>query len=276
MRISVIIPTYNRADFLDDCIRSVLDQSMPPEEIIVVDDGSTDSTPMFLDRFEPFLKIIRQENKGVSAARNCGILAAQNDWLAFLDSDDLWLPQKLARQCDLLSRQKEYKICYTDEEWRKNGHWMNPGKRHKKYSGWIYQKCLPLCIISPSSALIHGSVFRTIGLFDERFPACEDYDLWLRISSRFPIYFLDEKLIVKRAGQWPQLSKQHSLDKYRILALEKSIKDGGLSADQSRATRKMLSRKCDVYAMGCLKRGKASEATWAESIKKIYGIQKPD
>jgi glycosyltransferase involved in cell wall biosynthesis len=276
MRISVIIPTCNRANFLDECIRSILSQSTSPQEIIVIDDGSTDNTQEILDRFEPYLKIIRQENKGVSAARNQGILAAQNDWLAFLDSDDLWLPQKLERQCELLSRQKEYRICYTDEEWRKDGRWMNQGKRHKKYSGWIYQKCLPLCIISPSSAVIHESVFETVGLFDERFPACEDYDLWLRISSHFPIYFLDEKLIVKRAGQWPQLSKQHSLDKYRILALEKSLKDGHLSADQSRAARMMLSRKCDIYAKGCLKRGKTSEARWAESIKQARGIQKPD
>lgn len=266
MQISVIIPTYNRESLVCEAIDSVLEQTSPADEIIVVDDGSTDSTLFRLEAYQNQIKILQQPNRGISAARNLGIQHAQYDWLAFLDSDDLWKPTKLQRQRQALEQQPEFRICYTDEEWRWHGRWKNPKKIHRKYSGWIYEKCLPLCIISPSSVLMHKNVFDIVGLFDETLPACEDYDLWLRVSQRFPALFLPERLIVKRAGTWEQLSQQHSLDKFRIQALLKQLDSPFLTPSEKQQTRDMLAQKCHIYASGCRKHGRQDEAKWAEHI----------
>ncbi len=272
IKVTTIIPTFNRAELLAQALESVLQQSVTPDEIIVVDDGSTDDTPEVLLLHKDRVRIIRQENRGVSAARNRGIQNARHEWLAFLDSDDLWLPRKLETQIKALQEQGEYKVCYTNEEWRKNNVWKNPGKKHQKYSGWIYEKCLPLCIISPSSVILHKSVFETVGLFDENLPACEDYDLWLRVASRFPVLYLPQRLIVKRAGDWPQLSGQHSLDKYRIMALSKILHSGALDEKWRQATLDMLKYKCDVYALGCEKHKRWQEVEWVDKIRATFNI----
>ncbi len=266
MKISVIIPTFNRATLILEALESVLKQTVAVEEIIIVDDGSDDDTATVLQKYKDSIRIVRQENKGVSAARNRGIAEAKHDWLAFLDSDDLWKANKLERQKETLLEQPDYKICYTDEEWRKDGKWKNQKLIHQKFSGWIYPQCLPRCIISPSSVLLHRSVFKTVGLFDEALPACEDYDLWLRVTGRFPVFYLPEKLIVKRAGNWAQLSQNHSLDRYRIIALQKMLDSGILQYDDEQKTRDMLAEKCRVYSLGCRKHNRQEEAEWAETV----------
>ena len=266
MTLSVIIPTYNRADLLMQALKSVQKQTHPVDEVIVVDDGSTDGTrDRVLSEF-PDVQLFSQPQSGVSSARNAGIRQARGEWVAFLDSDDLWKPKKIARQLAALEKTRGYRLCYTNEEWRKNGAWKNQRKIHQKYSGWIYPRCLPLCIISPSSALVHKSLLDEIGGFDESLPACEDYDLWLRITCRFPVLFLDERLIVKQAGAWEQLSKQHSLDKYRILALQKMLALPDLAGENRELTTIELRKKCQIYASGCRKYGRNSEAIWAERL----------
>jgi len=261
---------YNRAGLVCRAIDSVLAQSRPADEVIVVDDGSTDDTADAVLRFQDRVRMIRQPHSGVAAGRNRGIREARYDWLAFLDSDDLWKPNKLQRQCEALQEQPDSLICYTDEEWRKDGRWKNQSKHHQKHSGWIYEHCLALCIISPSSVLLHRRVLETAGLFDEQLPACEDYDLWLRVCSRFPVLFLAERLIVKQAGDWPQLSKQHSLDRYRIISLEKTLRQEPLSNEQRRLTAGQLVEKCRIYSLGCRKHGKDEEALWAEKMARVY------
>ena len=183
MEISLIIPTYNRCLLLKRALHSVLEQSRPPDEIIVVDDGSTDKTAEMLKQEFPQINTISQINKGVSAARNKGIQQAQGDWIAFLDSDDSWQAEKLATQIRALQQAPELKVCHTEETWIRNGVRVNTMHKHKKSGGWIFEQCLPLCAMSPSSIMIHRSVFDDVGLFDENLPACEDYDLWLRISA---------------------------------------------------------------------------------------------
>jgi GT2 family glycosyltransferase len=210
--------------------------------------------------------VIEQSRRGVSAARNRGIRESSGEWLAFLDSDDLWKPEKLEKQLQMLAREPHYRICYTDEEWRKNGEWKNQKKKHQKASGHIYTRCLPLCIISPSSVVIHRTVFERIGLFDESLPACEDYEMWLRLTFHYPVLFLPERLIVKRAGTWTQLSNQHSLDRYRIRALNRMLADFSLSDSEREATLVELKHKARIYALGCRKHGKENDARWAEAI----------
>ncbi len=254
-RISVIIPTYNRASRLAQAIESVLAQTFQDFELIVVDDGSADDTLQVVRRFADRVRYIRQPHRGVSAARNTGIRHGRGEWLAFLDSDDRWLPHKLERQMAALE-QTGRKICYTDEIWIRNGCRVNPRRRHRKYDGWIFVHCLPLCIISPSSVVIHRRVFETVGLFDETLPACEDYDLWLRITARYPVTFLQEPLIIKYGGHADQLSRRVSaLDRYRIRALMRILRDPGLRPEWRRAAVEELIRKTRIYLQGCRKRG---------------------
>jgi glycosyltransferase involved in cell wall biosynthesis len=269
-QVSVIIPTYNRGWIIKEAIDSVLAQDYTEFELIVVDDGSTDHTSDVLDSYRNVIKVLSQKNKGVSAARNRGIAEASGKFIAFLDSDDIWLPQKLSVQIEFFNQTPDALICQTEEVWIRNGLRVNPKKRHKKPSGMIFKPSLELCLVSPSAVMIQRSLFDRVGEFDETLPACEDYDLWLRISCRFPIHLIDTPLIIKRGGHDDQLSKGAGLDKFRIKAIEKIIKSGLLSDDQHRAAVKTLKNKCDIYAAGCRKRGREEEALYYTSLSKRF------
>jgi glycosyltransferase involved in cell wall biosynthesis len=269
--ISVIIPTYNRAIWLKEAIESVLNQTYKQFELIVVDDGSTDTTRELLQQYGPELAVLLAGHGGPSAARNCGIAAARGGYIAFLDSDDVWLPDKLRAQMLFFQDHPEARVCQTEEIWIRNGLRVNPMQKHKKYSGWIFEQCLPLCIVSPSSVMIERSVFERVGLFDETFLACEDYDLWLRIAAHFPIFLLDTPLIIKRGGHVDQQSKiiPH-LDQYRIRALCKILESGILQPDQHRQALCELKKKCCIYGNGCLKRGKRDEGEHVLKLPENY------
>jgi GT2 family glycosyltransferase len=154
---------------------------------------------------------------------------AKHEWIAFLDSDDEWLPHKLERQCEALERHPQYRFCHTDEIWIRRGRRVNPMKKHAKHRGYIFDQCLPLCVISPSSALIHRDLFDRYGTFDPELPVCEDYDLWLRICAREPVLYVDEALLLKFGGHEDQLSQAYwGMDRFRIRALENLIRSGAL------------------------------------------------
>ena len=219
MKISVIIPTYNRILFLNRSIDSVLAQTLQPYEIIIVDDGSSDGTSEMIKKNYPNLKLICQENKGVSAARNIGVKASSGDWVCFLDSDDEWKKNKLSEQKIALEKNVTYSFCHSNEEWIKNGKKINQKKKHKKYGGNIFKHCLDMCRVSPSSVMINKNVFKDIGLFNEDLIICEDYELWLRIFSHYKVLFIDEPLIIKYGGHEGQLSSScESIEYYRIKA----------------------------------------------------------
>ena len=187
--ISVVLPTYNRLPFLRRALDSVLAQSLSPQEVIVVDDGSTDNTAAAIENEYREVKIFRQDNAGVSAARNTGIKAAVGNWIALLDSDDEWLPTKLEEQIDALEKEDGIRLCHTDEIWIRNGTRVNQMKKHQKEGGQIFARCLPLCCISPSSAMLHRTIFDDMGFFDESLPACEASDLrifhYMLVLGRF-------------------------------------------------------------------------------------------
>ena len=268
--VSVIIPTYNRGWILKEAIDSVLSQDFDDIELIVVDDGSTDNTINILDAYALDIIVLRQDNRGVSAARNAGISCASGQLIAFLDSDDLWLPGKMSRQVEFFNSNPDALICQTEELWIRNGRRVNPKKRHQKFSGMIFKHCLPLCIVSPSAVMMKKSLFDKTGRFDESLPACEDYDLWLRVSRKYPVFLIDTPLIVKRGGHGDQLSKMPQLDKYRIRALEKIIQSGLLSKDQRIDAVKMLKEKCQIYAKGCLKRGRNNESRYYFDLAQTF------
>jgi glycosyltransferase involved in cell wall biosynthesis len=270
--VSVVIPTYNRGWILKEAIDSVLAQDFGDYELIVVDDGSTDGTFSLLDSYGGTILVIRQENRGVSAARNRGIAAASGRCIAFLDSDDLWLPGKLGVQFDFFLRNPDASICQTEEIWIRDGLRVNPGNRHRKASGMFFERSLALCLVSPSAVMIRKSLFGEVGLFDESLPACEDYDLWLRIGASHPIFLIDDPLVVKRGGHPDQLSRAPGLDRYRIQSLVKLLESGRLSKDQHAAAARTLVEKCAVYGNGCIKRGKPEEAARYELLARRYGV----
>jgi glycosyltransferase involved in cell wall biosynthesis len=258
--VSVILPAFNRAWSLKSAIDSILAQDDANLEAIVVDDGSTDQTPALLSAYGDHIRVIHQPNRGVSAARNAGIRAATGSLIALLDSDDSWLPGKIKAQVDFFAAHPDALICQTEETWIRNGVRVNPGRRHKKHRGMIFERSLPLCLISPSAVMLRRELLDEVGLFDERLPACEDYDLWLRITWKYPVYLIDEPLITKHGGHADQLSAMPQLDRYRIQAIVKILRQGVLSADQTAAALEVLAQKCAVYATGCRKRGRLSEA----------------
>ena len=264
-RISAIIPTFNRAHLLPRAVDSILSQTLPPHSVIIVDDGSTDGTEKLIKKNYPEIKYLKQDNLGVSAARNAGITATSCEWLAFLDSDDEWLPEKLARQIEVLNLASAMKICHSDEIWIRNGKRVNPLKKHSKFGGWMFKKALPICCISPSSAMIHRSVFDNVGLFEESLPACEDYDLWLRVTSSYPVLYISEKLVVKHGGHQNQLSEKYwGMDRFRIQALENIILSGNLSDENLNDAKQMLQEKTKIFSNGARKRGKTAEAEKCE------------
>jgi glycosyltransferase involved in cell wall biosynthesis len=255
-----------------EAVDAVLDQTYRDFELLVVDDGSTDDTGQRLAAYGARIRLTRQENLGASAARNAGIRQARGRYLAFLDSDDLWLKDKLQAQMELMGRQPDVKVCYTEEIWIRRGVRVNPKKKHAKHSGWILEQMLPLCIVSPSSVLIAREVLDRVGLFDESLPACEDYDLWLRIGRHYPIHLIDRPLIVKRGGHDDQLSSRYwGLDRYRVKAILRLLAHENLDESVRRAALDCLCEKCRILAAGFHKRGKEKEARNFLRLAEQYG-----
>jgi glycosyltransferase involved in cell wall biosynthesis len=272
-RVSAIIPTHNRKAFVLEAVDSVLAQTYRDYELIVVDDGSGDGTGEALTQYGGRVRYAYQQNQGVSLARNRGLEIAQGEFIAFLDSDDLWLPEKLQQQVAFMDEHPQAQICYTDEIWIRRGVRVNPRKKHAKYSGEIYPHCLPLCIISPSSALMRRGLFEQVGTFDPHFPVCEDYDLWLRVAARFPVFFIPQMLIVKRGGHPEQLSQSSwGNDRYRVMALVKILERGTLSPQMRELTILELHRKCQVLINGYRKRGKEAEVKVYQEIVERYPL----
>ena len=260
MNISVVIPCFNRKNTLSRSIDSVINQTHKPSEIIIVDDGSTDGTRDLIFKSYPDIKYFFQTKKGVSSARNKGIRESSSEWIAFLDSDDEWLPQKLEKQKNQLEKHPGIFISHNNEIWIRNGMRVNQMKKHQKYGGYIFDKCLDICRMSPSSVLIHNRVFEDVGVFDEKLQVCEDYDLWLRITSKYSVLFEKELLIIKYGGHKDQLSKvKEGIEQFRIQSLEKILTLNHLKKDQFILTKNMLIRKLLIYSKGLKKRNKFDE-----------------
>ena len=267
--ISVIIPTYNRTKKLQRALASVFAQTRKLDEVIVVDDGSTDDTHAQVVKYYPQVTYLHQQNAGVSAARNLGIMQAKGDWIALLDSDDQWLPMKLEKQLAVIEDDTSIKIIHTNETWIRNAKQVNQMDKHKKQGGWIFKHCLPLCVISPSSVMLHRSVLDDVGLFDESLPACEDYDLWLRVCAKYQVHYLEEPLIMKYGGHEDQLSyKYWGMDRFRITALTKILLKNVLTPDDRTAAIDILSNKIDIFSAGAKKRGRMDDYQTYQAIKK--------
>ncbi|HSV96405.1 MAG TPA: glycosyltransferase [Spirochaetota bacterium] len=265
---SVIIPVYNRPVPLRRAIESVLAQSFRDYEIIVVDDGSTDHTGTAARSF-PAVRYFRQERRGVSAARNRGAAESRARYLAFLDSDDEWLPGKLGAQREFIERNPLVRIHQTDETWIRRGIRVNPMKKHRKPEGDIFIPSLDLCLVSPSAVAIERSLFDRVGGFDERLEVCEDYDLWLRIALDERVGLVDRKLVVKHGGHDDQLSRRHwGMDRFRVYAIMKLLRERAddMASPRRDAAREAARSRCVILAQGARKRGNNKLAVILESV----------
>ena len=255
-KVSVVIPTYNRVAYLGRAINSVLKQSYPVNEIIVIDNGSTDQTLSFIKKKFNSIRVIIEKKRGVSFARNLGIKNCKYNWIAFLDSDDEWINDKIENQLVLLKNSNfKYQFIHTNEIWIKNGILKNQKKKHLKKGGHIFEDCLDICKISPSSVLIKKELFDRYGLFDYKFKVCEDYELWLRIVSKIKIGYLDKPLIKKYGGHKGQLSNKYwGIDRYRIKALEKILINNNLKKQQKLKVLEYLLKKINIILLGAINR----------------------
>ena len=258
--VSVIIPTFNRWPLVGEAVESVLAQSYSDYELIVVDDGSTDDTRKNLASVDSRLRLLTIPRSGVAAARNFAVSRALGRYVAFLDSDDLWRVKKLEVQTAYMEQNPESHICQTEEIWMRNGKRVNPKAKHQKPSGDIFLRCLEMCLVSPSAVMMTKQLFARFGGFDEGFPVCEDYELWLRIAVDYSIPLISEPFVVKRGGHLDQLS--HStwgMDRYRVLALQKLLRSG-LHGKRRAAAVEALWAKVAILAQGARKRGKEEAA----------------
>jgi glycosyltransferase involved in cell wall biosynthesis len=259
MRISAIIPSYNRLESLKRAINSVLNQDCAVDELIVVDDGSTYNTATYIQQNLPQIKLIQQTNQGVSAARNAGIKRASCDWIALLDSDDSWHYNKISTIKEHHVKQPDIELIHSDEIWIRNHVRVNAMDKHQKTGGHVFLRCLPLCVISPSAVVLKRSLIESVGYFDESLPACEDYDLWLKICCHHSVHYIDLPLITKYGGHEDQLSTQHwGMDRFRIRALSRLIQRDQLSDTYRLAANEMLQKKLKVLLKGAKKHNNQS------------------
>jgi glycosyltransferase involved in cell wall biosynthesis len=262
-QVAVVVPVRDRAAMVREAIASVVAQTYRDWALVVVDDGSTDGSAEAASRAAAGAGrtlVVSGPPRGVAAARNAGAAAADSVWIAFLDSDDLWLPPKLARQMAWLAAHPACRLAQTEERWLDGGRPRNPRLRHRKVER-LFPRGLELCLVSPSAVIVRRDLFEAAGGFDESFPVCEDYELWLRLGLREPVGLVPEPLVVKRGGHAGQLSRSTwGLDRFRVAALAKLLGSGALAAPEADAAVAVLAAKCAVLAGGAARRGRHEEA----------------
>lgn len=276
LSISVVIPVHNRADICIEALRSVYAQTVPSLEVIVVNDGSSDDMQpvreLLSSRGGQYLV---QEQRGVSAARNAGVACATGEWIAFLDSDDLWLPAKLEEQLALHQRDPELVFSQTGERWIRNGRPVPQRAFQAPACGESFARSLELCCISASAVMIRKDVLLEVGGFDESFPVCEDYDLWLRLTRRYPIGLVEYPLVVKHRGRADHLSESvRAPDLYRLKAIQKILGEP-LSVEQERLARLALEYRISILETGARKRGLEHELREYAKIRETFCLVPP-
>ncbi len=276
--VSVIIPTYNCADYIEQTLESILNQTFQDFELIVVDDGSTDRTQDIVARHAPRVRLIVQKNSGVCVARNRGISEAKGQFICLVDHDDYWFADKLACQVEAMEKYPESGVIYTDftlwfpEDGRfpepRTLHTAIPGDRiDPDYSGWIYHQLLLDCWVLTSTAMFRAEVFRNCGKFDETLPYSEDWELWLRICRKYPFTKLAYASTLYRQHPNQGNRKVRAVD-YRTRLLTQAKKRWGLCSQDNRCiSAAVFNKKLAAYhadfGLYHLKAGHRTTATQA-------------
>ncbi len=269
--VSVLIPTFNRRETLKRAIQSVFHQSFEDFELIVIDDASTDETLDYLQSLnDSRLEIVSLEkNRGVSYARNRGFDKARGEWIALLDSDDEWLPHRLETQFRFAKENPEIPLIHGEEIWVRKGKRVNPKKIHQKSGGRIFSRALHLCLISPSATLMKSSLYKELGGFREDYPVCEDYEMWLRVTCRHKIGFIEDPIITKYGGHEDQLSGRFfAMDYWRVKAMDEISKSHGefITSDEMAELAGVIRKKCEILKQGYLKHGNLEDLPYVEEL----------
>lgn len=271
--VSVIIPVFNRPKMLERAVVSVVRQTFRDFECIVVDDASCEECISSFHCDDARVRCKRlSDRSGVSRARNVGVEQAKASWIAFLDSDDEWLPEKLERQLGWAQRHPEYRILQSREAWIRNGVGVDPPRTHEKREGDLFAVSLERCMITPSSVMLRRELYREYGGFNEALPACEDYDLWVRITAHHPIGLVDEVLLRRYGGHGDQLSATVPvLDRFRIRSLLGLLHRGNLTPEQAVLVKQQLCRRAAICANGYGKRGNNELYRQYRTIAETFG-----
>ncbi len=272
--VSAVVPVADRPQLLADALRSICSGSMKPRELIVVLNAKTPGRAADRQAAETVfsensaagieLHLIECEDTGPGPARNAGVAAARQDWLAFLDSDDLWAPDKLRRQWRYLRQRPYLQAAHTAERWIKDGRELNQPAHLRPHTGRFLTASFSHCLISCSSFILRRELFAALNGFDPAFRVCEDFELWLRLLVRHPVGLLREALTIKRAGDWPQESRRfHSLDALRIRAILKLVRNAKsqLKPQELAAARAACESKLAILKQGARRRDRAAELT---------------
>lgn len=306
--ISVIIPVFNRFHMLRQAVASVLCQTIKDYELIVVDDGSIDETSaietdgistdtkglkkamsiggnnaadekpfhreLLLQKPVAF-QYIRLKHTGMpGAVRNRGVDAAKGRFIAFLDSDDLWLPEKLELQLALMSKQPSIGISHTREIWLRDGRVVSQSSQKHKRHGRLFEDSLVKCIIGPSTVMMERDLYLRNNGFREDLEIGEDYELWLKITASHDVAYLETPLTIKRGGHRDQLTQKYGyIEHFRIEALSGLLAGGFFGGDDRSAAANELLRKCQIYVAGARKRGKFEEAEKIEHLVKSLEME---
>jgi glycosyltransferase involved in cell wall biosynthesis len=245
-RVSVVIPTWNCERYIAQTLRSVLAQSHPPHEVVVVDDGSTDRTAEIVASFGAAVTLVRQANQGVCVARNQGFARSTGEFLCFLDHDDHWFPNKLAQQLRVFASHPEAGVVFTRFAlWQPvDGSFPAPETlapredappgEEPEFCGWIYHQFLLDCWALTSTAMIRREALERWGAFDPSLPYSEDWELWLRLSRQVPFVKLDCVSTLYRQHPEQGNRKVRPLD-YRTMLLEQAVARWGLASRDGRA-----------------------------------------
>ncbi len=271
LSVSVIIPTYNRQALTLRAVRSVLAQSYRDFELIVIDDGSIDDLSPVCDLVRSNgHQFFRTENRGVAAARNKALSLTHGNWVALLDSDDHWLPEKLETQVRFHQKNPACQVSQCEEDWYRSGKRVTREQRHAPAAGDAFARSCQLCCVSSSSVMLRRTIFTECGGYDERLPACEDYDLWLRVTSRYEVGLVPEKLVEKYGGHSDQLSKRYPvMDRFRVFSLLKLVVSSELSSDQQKLALTELRKKVEILAQGATKRGQPISTYYEALIRAV-------
>ena len=271
-RVSVVIPTHERREQVCRAVRSVIAGQRAPDEIVVVDDGSTDGTSDAVRELDGPIEVLRsRENRGPAHARNVGISAARHQWVALLDSDDRWLPNHLETLIEYAEKHPDYAVHQTRERWYRRGRRVNPKRHHIPRAGDLFELSLRLCLVSSSAVLMRKHVFDAVGGYDERLPVCEDYDLWLRLARATHFGFVDEETIEKEGGRDDQLSRRHwGMDRFRVFSLVKML-SSSLPPSLFESTRSVCLEKLAILRSGAERRERVDNVRaydqWIDAVR---------
>ena len=213
--VSVVIATFNMAQYLPEALRSVLCQTYSNLEVHLVDDGSTDGTQDAISPYmsDPRIHYHRQNNRGQACAKNAGLRLATGDYVAFLDADDKWMPEKLARQIPKFASSSKIGVVYSPAVFiDANGATINLEYAPTRYRGKVTTQLLFENFLCFPSAIVRRQCFQSVGMFDESLPMSIDYDLWLRLSTQYDFDYTDEPTLYYRV--WPGQMSRNIIKRY--------------------------------------------------------------